>query len=140
MKKKVSFENLTGLKKRSTGLNDVEVSQQRLRFGLNEIVERVGNPWLDLLKETLKDPMIWFLFGIGTVFILVGDKQEAIILFLAILPLLIMDAFLHWRTQASTAALKGQQTTEATVIRNAQQITINSHDVVPGDLIVLSPK
>lgn len=138
MKKKISFENLAEIEIRETGLIEAEVERQRSRFGLNEIVDRVGNFWIELFIETCKDPMIWFLFGIGIIFILVGEKQEAIILLLAILPLLFMDAFLHWRTQASTATLKGQLTSEAIVIRSGKQIMIRSHDIVPGDIVVLS--
>lgn len=140
MKKKISFENLSGILPRPSGLESDEVDRQLVRFGKNEIVERVGNPILDLIKETIKDPMIWFLFGIGVVFIFVGQKQEAFILFVAILPLAFMDAFLHWRTQVSTAALRGQLSTQALVLRGGQEVEIKSLDIVPGDLVVLSSK
>ncbi|MBX3040937.1 MAG: HAD-IC family P-type ATPase [Bdellovibrionaceae bacterium] len=138
MKKKISLENLNKLSDGSAGLSGAEVASQRSRFGPNAIVERTGNPWLELLLDTIKDPMIWFLVGIGTAFFFVGDRQDAIILFLATIPLLFMDAFLHWRTQASTASLKGQLTAEALVIREGKRLRIDSHDIVPGDLVVLN--
>lgn len=138
MKKKVSVENLRGLIGGPSGLNVSEVNSQRSRFGPNAIIERTGNPWLELVGDTIKDPMIWFLIGIGAAFFLVGDRQEAIILLLAIIPLLFMDAFLHWRTQASTASLKGQLATKALVVRDGKRQQIDSHDIVPGDLVILS--
>ncbi|MBX2988297.1 MAG: cation-transporting P-type ATPase [Bdellovibrionaceae bacterium] len=138
MKKKISLETLSGLNGRATGLSAAEVTSQRSRFGANAIIERTGNPWLELFVDTIKDPMIWFLIGIGTAFFLVGDRQEAIILFLATIPLLFMDAFLHWRTQASTASLKGQLAADALVIRDGERLRIDSHDIVPGDLVVLN--
>jgi len=108
MKKKISFENIKDVQRGHQGLNLDEVEKQRRRFGLNEIVEVAGNPWLDLALETLKDPMIWFLVGIGSVFFMVGEAREGLTLFIAILPLLFMDAILHRRTQASTRTLKNQ--------------------------------
>ncbi len=138
MKKKISLENLNGLKGGASGLSDAEVVSQRSRFGTNAIIERVGNPWLEIIVETLKDPMIWFLVGIGIAFLFVGDRNEAIILFLATIPLLFMDAFLHWRTQASTASLKGQLAAEALVIREGKRHRIDARDIVPGDLVVLN--
>lgn len=138
MKKKISLENIGGLKGGPAGLSDAEVTSQRSRFGANSIVERAGNPWLEIFADTVKDPMIWFLVGIGSVFFLVGDRQEAVILFAATVPLLFMDAFLHWRTQASTASLKGQLAAEALVIRDGKKSRIDSRDIVPGDLVVLN--
>lgn len=138
MQRKVSFKNLIGLVGRPTGLDEVEYSQQRAKFGANEIVERTGNPWLELLIDTIKDPMVWFLIGIATIFYFIGDYKEAIILSIATIPLIFMDAFLHWRTQASTSGLRGQLSSDVLVIRNGLQIEVDSFDIVPGDLVVLS--
>jgi Ca2+-transporting ATPase len=137
--KRISFETLKDLSPRQEGLSAAEVASQSLLYGKNEIVEVTGNPWLELALDTLKDPMIWFLLGIGTVFILVGDTSEAIVLFVAILPLLLMDAILHWRTQASTSSLKGQLTSQVAALRNGKEVQVASHDLVPGDLIFVNP-
>ncbi len=137
--KRISFESLRDLNSRPGGLSEAEVAAQSVLYGKNEIVEVTGNPWVELVLDTLKDPMIWFLLGIGTVFILVGDTSEAIVLFIAILPLLLMDAFLHWRTQASTSSLKGQLTAQVTTLRAGKEVSIDSSDLVPGDLILVGP-
>lgn len=136
--KSVSFESLIGLKQSENGLTGSEVVSQRARFGANDIVEVAGHPLWELLLETLKDPMIWFLLSIGTVFWLTGQSTDAITLFVAVIPLLAMDAVLHWRTQASTAALKGQLNARARVIREAREIQVDSRELVPGDLLPLA--
>lgn len=137
--KRVSFETLKDLSPRQEGLTEAEVKSQTARYGKNEIVEVAGNPWMDIAADTLKDPMIWFLIGIGAVFIMVGDQSEAMILFVAILPLLFMDAILHWRTQASTTSLKGQLASQITALRANKETLVDSHDLVPGDLILVHP-
>ncbi|MGE0631240.1 MAG: hypothetical protein AB7O96_02440 [Pseudobdellovibrionaceae bacterium] len=38
----------------------------------------------------------------------------------------------HWRTQASTASLKGQLSSAVKVIRNSKEIEIDSREIVPG--------
>lgn len=136
--KNISFETLSNLSKRDSGLSDEEVTLQISRYGPNAIVEAIGNPWLDLVKDTLKDPMIWFLIGIGAVFIAVGDTNEAIVLFVAILPLVLMDAFLHWRTQASTSGLKTNLASQTQVIRGSKEVSVDSRQLVPGDLLTIS--
>ncbi|HET9236637.1 MAG TPA: cation-transporting P-type ATPase [Oligoflexus sp.] len=137
--KTVSFASLSDLEKREGGLSAADVSRQRARFGRNRIVEVAGHPWLDLLIETIKDPMIWFLVGIGSAFLLTGAISDGITLFVAVLPLLFMDALLHWRTQASIAGLKTQLMSHVTVIREALQLSIDSQDLVPGDIVCVSP-
>lgn len=136
--KKISFENLKGLSSSATGLSDAEIIKQRSQYGSNEIVEVFGNTWVALAKDTLKDPMIWFLVGIGMVFIWVGNTSEAGILFVAILPLIFMDAFLHWRTQASTSGMRGQLASQVRVLRRGGEIQIDSRQLVPGDIVVIN--
>ncbi len=135
--KTTSFGNLKGLVYRSGGLIDSELAEQRSRFPANDIVEVTGNPWIEIFADTIKDPMIWFLVGVGLAFLLTGEVADGITLFVAVLPLLFMDAFLHWRTQASTAALRGDLSSSVKVYRNAVEVEVDSRDLVPGDLVLL---
>jgi Ca2+-transporting ATPase len=136
--KKISFETLKGLGKRELGLSEEEVIGQTSRYGANEIIEVTGSPWLDLAKDTFKDPMIWFLVGIGLLFVLVGDVKEAVVLFVAIVPLAVMDAFLHWRTQASTSGLRTNLASQVNVFRGTKETLLDSRKLVPGDLVSIS--
>jgi len=137
--KKISFKFFNNLNKKNFGLSDAEVVAQNARYGSNEIVEATKNPLFDLVKDTLKDPMIWFLLGIGATFLFVGNMSEAIILFIAIIPLIFMDAFLLWRTQASTLGLRRQLSTQVKVLRNSRETIIDSSELVPGDVVIVSP-
>ncbi|WP_448483126.1 hypothetical protein [Pseudoxanthomonas mexicana] len=49
--------------------------------------------------------MLWLLVVSAGLFALVGERSEAVVLLVAIAPLFGIDAFLHGRTQISTAAL-----------------------------------
>ncbi len=135
--RKISLSNLKGLTKSSTGLSLSEVLSQRNKFGENIVVEVSSNRLLEIFKETFRDPMIWFLMGIGLVFIVIDQKSDGITLLAAILPLILMDSFLHWRTQASTLGLKSNLASKVFVQRDGSEIEIDSKDLVPGDLIKL---
>jgi len=136
--RKISFEQLKDLKKSSSGLTSVEVVSQRKKYGENKIVEVSGHPFLELFADTFKDPMIWFLISIGSLFFALGNQSEAITLFVAIVPLVGMDAFLHWRTQASTSGLKGQLASRVHVLRVGKEVEVDSTALVPGDLILVT--
>lgn len=136
--KRISLESIQGLSGGNQGLTPEQVQEQRSRFGENTIIEETGHRWVEVLKETFQDPMIWFLVGIGFVFYLVGQISESVTLFVAILPLTLMDSFLHWRTQASTESLRGNLSHQVKVLRGGSVVTLDAKELVPGDIVILS--
>ncbi len=122
-----------------SSLSASEAVERRARYGGNDIAEVPGNPWIDLARDTARDPMLWFFLGTGIIYALVGQRVEAITLAFAILPLLLMDVFLHRRTSASVQGLKNRLAAEAVVIRNDAAVTVPAADIVPGDIVTVSP-
>ncbi len=121
------------------GLGADEVAQRRREYGANQIVEVAGRPWWDLVRDTARDPMLWFLAGVGTLYALIGERVEAATLLAASVPLVAMDAVLHWRARASTEGLRSRLASEATVMRDGTRATIAATEIVPGDLVVVGP-
>lgn len=138
MRRDISASRLNDLPGGDRGLNAAEAAARRVRYGANEILEVAGNPWSELARETLKDPMIWFLIGTGGVYTVLGSYAEAATLLLAILPLIGMDAFLHRRTQASTEGLSRQLAQKAQVMRDGTFVEIPAVELVPGDRVRVS--
>lgn len=120
-------------------LNEHEVNQNRDQFGTNNIAEFKKNQWFDLILDTFKDPMIWFLIATSILFLFLKNYNQTIILLIATIPLIGMDAFLHWRTSFSTKSLSEKLATTAIVIRNNIECKISSVDIVPGDLVIINP-
>lgn len=137
MLRQVPVARITGLEDPLQGLTDSEVASRRTRFGANNILDAPVASWRELLRDTLRDPMLWFLIITGSLFAVIGQIKEAVVLLVALVPLAGMDMFLHRRTQASTASLGSRLATEATVIRNGRPCTIPSQDIVCGDLVML---
>lgn len=135
----VPLARLEGLLASERGLTAGEVSERRQRFGVNDIVETPPSRWWDLARDTLKDPMIWFLAGVSALYAVLGEVAEALVLLAAIVPLVGMDAFLHRRTQVSTQSLKSRLAERATVVRDGASLVIPALDLVPGDVAVVLP-
>jgi len=129
---------LDGLADTTLGLNDTEVAERRLRYGANDILSAPSAGWKELLRDTARDPMLWFLLGTSALYAVLGDTGEAMVLLVALVPFLGMDAYLHRRTQASTASLSGHLATRATVLRNGRRANISTADLVPGDLLEIA--
>ena len=126
-----------GLADGGRGLAADQVAERRARFGANAIVDEARGPWRELARETARDPMIWFLIGIGILYALIGEPDQALILVGAIVPLIGMDAWLHRRTRISTRALSGKLASHAEVIRDGVATVIPATELVPGDRVRL---
>lgn len=137
MRRHLPDDSLVSLENRGTGLDSTQVQSQQLRYGPNLIVAAVSSSWIKLLRDTLRDPMVWFLVLTAILFAVVGDYFEAGVLAAALLPILGMDAYLHRRTQISTAALAQRLSTTVCVLREGQDRRILATDLVPGDIVTL---
>jgi Ca2+-transporting ATPase len=137
-RRQVPVARLQGLLTSERGLTAGEATERRQRYGANDIVETPRGRWWGLARDTLTDPMIWFLAGVSVLYGAVGEITEAFVLLAAIVPLIGMDAFLHRRTQASTEGLRSRLAERATVVRDGVSVVVPTLDLVPGDLAVVS--
>lgn len=133
------LDRLNDLGSLQDGLNNGQIKTRRQQYGDNRIVEAPQTGWRDILRNTAKDPMLWFLLGTSAVFLIVGEITEAAILLVALFPFVGMDAYLHRRTQASVTGLSDCLAAQATVLRDGRQLRIAATELVPGDLVLLSP-
>ena len=138
IRRPVPLARLHDLLTTARGLTAEEVTERRQRYGINDIAETPPGRWWHLARDTLNDPMIWFLAGVSALYAIVGEVKESVILLAAIVPLVGMDAYLHRRTQASTEGLKSRLAERATVVRDGASVEVLALELVPGDLALVS--
>ena len=122
-----------------TGLDSRQLDQRRRQFGSNDVTETRPHPWLSVVGASATDPMLWFLLLMSGLFFFLGDTTEAVVLLLAIIPLLGMDAWLHRRTQASTEGLASRLASTAQVLRDGQWQQVDARGLLPGDVVQVAP-
>lgn len=125
------------LRAAAAGLGEADVALRRNRFGYNDILTPAPHGWLHIARDTARDPMVWFLIAVAILFLAIGNRTEALILAIALAPLIGMDAFLHRRTQASTRGLATRLAARAVAIRDGKRLELPARDLVPGDLVEL---
>lgn len=133
MIRSVPLDRLEGVKE-AAGLSAVEVARRRAVYGPNDIVETQSRAWRQLLRETARDPMLWFLALTSGAYLALGQHVEGAVLLAALVPLLGMDALLHYRTAASTESLSARLASHARVERDGAVTEIGASALVPGDL------
>ncbi|MCM5569215.1 cation-transporting P-type ATPase [Burkholderiaceae bacterium FT117] len=131
-------DRLQGLDGSGQGLSESDAAARASTYGPNRILETAQKGWLDLARDTLKDPMLWFLLGTSALFAFVGQVREAAIMLVAVLPLVGMDAYLHRRTRASTEGLSSRLAQSATVVREGAARVVPAMELVPGDLVIVA--
>jgi Ca2+-transporting ATPase len=133
------LDRIAELPELTSGLSSAQVAERSARYGANLIVETPPSTWRALLRETLKDPMLWFLLGTSALFAFVGQWTESLVMLGSLIPFLGMDAYLHRRTHASTEGLSSRIASRATVLRDGARVELASTELVPGDLAFVGP-
>ena len=120
---------------REQGLSEAEAAELGVRYGTNLIAEHPPGSAARLAKETLADPMIWFLVATSAIFGVIGQYPDMAVLLGAVAPLVGMDLYLHRRTQASIEGLRSVLAADARVVRNGSERQVDADALVPGDLV-----
>lgn len=121
-----------------SGVTDAEAAQLASRFGTNTIGEYKPKSMIDIGRDTVRDPMLWFLAATSLVFAMLGEFADTVVLLLAIIPLVGMDFYLHRRTEASVSGLSSALATQACVVRAGRERAVAATEIVPGDLVRVS--
>lgn len=131
-------ERIPDLPETLRGLTAAEVTERRVRYGQNILFETPQRGWIGIARDTLRDPMIWFLVIVGGLFAMIGESVEAVVLAAAIVPLIGMDTWLHHRTQASVEGLRSRVAAHVNVVRDDVSLEVAATELVPGDLVIVS--
>jgi Ca2+-transporting ATPase len=138
MRRIVPYSRLCGLARPDAGLTQAQAAERLRHYGANAILETGETGWSAVLKDTFRDPMIWFLVGTALLFLAIGEYPDAAVLAAALLPIAGMDAWLHRRTRASAASLSVRLATTAVVERDGAPVELPAADLVPGDLAIVA--
>lgn len=122
----------------TTGLTEAEAAVRLAREGPNELPRTGQRRLLRIVRDVLLEPMFTLLLASGLIYLLLGDRLEAIIL-LVFASLSVAIAILQEvRSERVLQALRDLTSPRALVIRGGQRRRIAGREVVRGDLILLS--
>jgi P-type Ca2+ transporter type 2C len=120
------------------GLSSAEATRRLAEDGPNEI-SRAGAPsFLRTVAEVLKEPMLLLLLAAGVVYLLLGDREEAVALLFSALVVIGITLVQERRTERALAALRDLSSPRALVVRDGERVRIPGRDVVRGDLLVVA--
>eukprot|EP00455_Lapot_gusevi_P030766 TRINITY_DN3313_c0_g1_i4.p1 TRINITY_DN3313_c0_g1~~TRINITY_DN3313_c0_g1_i4.p1 ORF type:complete len:1035 (+),score=466.03 TRINITY_DN3313_c0_g1_i4:57-3107(+) len=119
------------------GLSAAEAERRLKKFGRNELDKEEGTPFWRLVLDQFMDLIVGLLCTASVVSLALGELVEGF----AILAIVTLNAVIgviqESKAEAALEALKNMSTSKAIVIRDGQQVAIDSEDIVQGDIIVL---
>ena len=122
---------------KTEGLSDQEVSKRLETYGENKLQESDSKSKWEILLDNLNNIIVYLLAVAAIISILMGDWIEAIAVMVAVLISVLTGYFVETKAQKSVEALQDMVNTSVHVIRNGEEVEIDSSQLVPGDVMVL---
>jgi Ca2+-transporting ATPase len=120
------------------GLTTAEVQQRLKADGPNELPSARKRGWLRILLGIFKEPMFLLLLACGTLYLILGDREEALMLLGFVFVVIGITYFQEKRSENALDALRDLSSPRALVRRDGEWIRIAGRDVVREDVMMLS--
>ena len=121
------------------GLTAEQVALQRARYGPNVLPEARGPTAWSILLAQFKSPLVYIILIAAAISLLAGQRTDFIIIMAVVIIDVAVGFVQEYQAQRTYTALRRLLKPMTTVIRDGQRQEIEVRDVVPGDLVVLSP-
>lgn len=129
--------NIKGFKNEYKGLDEVEVVKSRQINGANRLEAKKKKTIFHKVKDIFLEPMFLLLLVTSTIYFLLGEYSDGIIMLFFVFFISGIDIFQEWRTDKALETLKNLSSLKTKVLRENQLILIDSEEVVVNDIVVL---
>ena len=120
------------------GLTDNEVSKRLQRYGLNKLVEEEKIGRLKILFHQFTSPLIYILLVAAVVTSLLKEYIDTGVIMAVVVLNAVIGYIQEYKAEKGVRALKKMLIPGARVLRNGKEKEINSEQLVPGDVVLLS--
>ena len=120
------------------GLVSDDVIRRREKYGVNQLDRQDGTNPFQIFFKQFNQPLLYILLSAGIVTLLLQEWLDGMVIFAVVLINAIVGYIQEFKAENALAALAASVITEVTVIRQGQEQTIPSLDLVPGDLVELN--
>ncbi|MBU0966153.1 MAG: cation-translocating P-type ATPase [Proteobacteria bacterium] len=130
-------ETLAELAASKLGLSSQEIADRRSKYGFNQIASEEKRHPLLLLVDQFKSFIIYILLFAVVFSLAIGEYVDCLIILAILVANALIGFFQELSAARSLAALKNLTTVKTTVLRDNVWVTLDSKELVPGDIISL---
>ncbi|HUO04956.1 MAG TPA: cation-transporting P-type ATPase [Candidatus Binataceae bacterium] len=120
-----------------SGLSSAQAVARLSAVGPNRIAQETPGARIREALRTFADPMALMLAAAVAVYFALGETTDAVVLLIALVPVLGVDVILEARSRRALKQLAMAVAPRARVIRDGAEIEIATDDIVPGDILLI---
>ena len=117
------------------GLSSDEAARRLRQFGPNTLPAIRERGLTRLLLQLLREPVFLLLFAAGTIYLLLGDAHDALLLLGFVVVAMVIVLSRQRKTEHVLAALRDLSSPRALVLRDGKLQRIPGGEIVVGDLL-----
>jgi calcium-translocating P-type ATPase len=121
------------------GLSSTDVRLRLERTGRNRIAPARAEPAAAVLWRQLSSPLILVLIGAGALALALGEVTDGAVVLAVVVANSAIGFVQEWRAGQAIEALAALVPERATAMRDGTRTIVDAEEVVPGDVILLSP-
>ena len=119
------------------GLTTKEATLRQEQYGKNELTPQKKESFFYKLLHIISEPMFVLLLVAAAIYFILGEPRDGAIMLIFVIGIISIDVIQEWKTDKTLNALKDLSAPHVMVIRDGQEVTIASVDLVPGDLMMI---
>jgi len=131
----VIFEEL---RSDQAGLEPEEAVKRKSIYGANALPLKKLPPVWTILLHQIKNPLIFILIAAAILSMALGDAKDAIFILIVIILNTGLGAYQEYNAEKSAASLQDLLKIKASVRRGDEEFEIDSEELVPGDIVLLT--
>ena len=120
-----------------SGLSEAVAAERLKAEGHTELPSTKKRSIFAIALGVVREPMFLLLVACGAIYLLLGDRTEALMLLGFVVVVMGITLYQERKTERALEALRDLSSPRASVIRDGQQQRIAGRDVVRGDFIVV---
>lgn len=124
--------------KNDNGLSSRQAQEKLLMSGPNRIFKQTEISFFAIARHEVTEPMILLLLVVGFFYSIWGKLEDAITIFIVIVLLVLAEVYNEFRAKKAIASLEKIAAPRTKVLRDGQITEIDSENVVPGDILILT--
>ncbi|MFM8609222.1 MAG: cation-translocating P-type ATPase [Burkholderiaceae bacterium] len=119
------------------GLSADEALRRLMRDGPNALAVHRAHPLRETLVEVVTEPMFLMLLAAGGLYLLLGERTDALMLLGVVFLIIGITVVQERRTEHALQALRELSSPRAQVLRDGVVQRIAAHELVEGDVILV---
>lgn len=120
------------------GLTTTEAKKRQEEYGKNQLTVEKKESFFHKVLHIILEPMFLLLIIAAIIYFILGEPRDGAIMLIFVIGIISIDVIQEWKTDKTLNALKNLSAPHCTVIRDGEEVVIESIDLVPGDVMIIA--